>query len=262
MRRLLPTAVGPDAPPTGTVPAPYGDLVLADAAHGRPWLALGMVASVDGAAAVDGRTADLGGAADLAAFRALRDAADAVLVGAATVRAEGYGRGVPDEGRRARRVAKGLTPAPRLVVVSASADLDDDLPLLAPAGPDLPLPVLVVPRRVPDAVEDRVAHLDGRVEVRRAGDLRTSGHDLLAVLTDLGLRGVLCEGGPRLAGMLLAEDLVDEVFLTLAPVVALSDAPRIAQGAALPVGTGPRPLALVEAWEDGGELLLRYRRDR
>lgn len=262
MRRLLPTEAGADAPSTGTAPVPYGDLVLADASDGRPWLALGMVASMDGAAAVDGRTADLGGAADLAAFRALRDAADAVLVGAATVRAERYGPGVPDAARRARRVAKGLTPAPRVVVVSASAELDDDLPLLAPPAPDLPLPVLVAPRRVPDAVEERLAHLGGRVEVRRAGEARTSGHELLAVLADLGLRGVLCEGGPRLAGMLLAEDLVDEVFLTLAPVVALGDAPRIAQGSSLPVGTGPRPMALVEAWEDGGELLLRYRRDR
>ena len=81
-----------------------------------------------------------------------------------------------------------------------------------------------------------------------------------AVLDELGRRGlhrVLCEGGPRLFGELVAADLVDDFCLTVAPVLAASDAGRIAVG---PPGSPPRPLRLVGVLEEDGVLLLRYTR--
>jgi riboflavin biosynthesis pyrimidine reductase len=261
---VRPLIGGPASPPTSTdgILDPYADLVLAPSDASRPWIALGMVASVDGAAAVDGRTQRLGGEADHVAFRALRDAADVVLVGATTVRAERYGPGVPDVSRQRRRAAKGLAPTPRMVVVSASADLPEDLPLLGPREAGTPPPVLLVPVRPDPAAEARLARLEGRLEVRRAGGTDLRGQDIVRALEDLGARGVLCEGGPSLAGLLLGEDLIDEVFLTIAPVVALGDGPRIATAprAAAAGDDALREMELVEAWEHRSELLLRYRR--
>lgn len=270
MRRIVP---GPAADGA----TPYEGLVLGGPTTGRPWIALGMVTSVDGAASVAGRSGALGGEADALAFRRLRDATDVILVGAGTVRAEGYGPGVPDGARRADRSARGLAPAPRLVVVTARGDLAEDLRLFT-EGPMSPPPLVVVSASAPTTalarLEARAA--SGALELVRVAGPRVSAADLIAILTRLGARAVLCEGGPALAGELVAADVVDEVFVTVAPVLADASAPRIV-GAPLPAPLGavagapvgvpdgeaaPRALALVEAWEHEGELVLRWRRAR
>jgi riboflavin-specific deaminase-like protein len=238
------------SPPDEVLEEVYADLRL-PAASGRPWVALGMVTSVDGAASRDGRTSELGGEADHHAFRALRDAADAVLVGAGTVREEDYGPGTGTEARRRRRVAKGLAPAPRLVVVSGSLTLE---PAARVFG-DREHPPLVV------TTEEAARSERGR-QLGEVAELITAGEaelDLAAALDALhrrGLERVVCEGGPSLNAALLAAGLVDELFLTVDPLLVGTDAPRI-------VGTtptfDPRRLELAELREHRGELLLRYR---
>jgi riboflavin biosynthesis pyrimidine reductase len=244
VRRLLPTVA--DEPETDV----YEDLVLPTVA-GRPWVALGMVASVDGAATLGGATARLGGVADHHAFRALRGACDAILVGAGTVRIEGYGpaRGTAARGRARRR--KGLAPAPRLVVVSGSLDLDPGSRIFGdPDHPPLVVTHEAAPRR-------RQAALAPVAELLRCGAEEVDLEQALAELGARGLHRILCEGGPSLNGALARLDVIDEVFLTIDPVLLAGDAPRIARSAE---EVTPRRMRLVELREHEGELLLRYHR--
>ena len=241
MRQLYPTSRDED------LDALYTELDVPAAPADRPWTYLDMVASVDGAAALDGRAGGLGGEADRLAFSRLREWCDAILVGAETVRAEDYGPPRPTKEAQARRRARGLESIPRLIVVTASADLDPGARLFADPQRR---PLLLVPEDVTLSadlarVADAVAVGQRRVGLRAA----------FARLRAMGIARLLCEGGPSLNVELLREDLVDELFLTIAPLLVGSDAPRIVTGD-LAV---PRTAALVELREHEGALLARYR---
>jgi len=225
LRRLLPDpADGLDA-----------DALLAGAAlgalapAGRPYVVANMVASADGRTAVDGRSGPLGGDADRAMFFALRGAVDAVLAGSGTLRAERYGRLVRRPERRALRAARGLAPDPLALVLSRSGDVPD-APMLA--DPDQPRAIYT--------------GADAAAALRALGRVRA----------EHGVRSVLCEGGPQLNAALLAAGALDELFLTVAPLLAGGPDPLTAVGGGW---TGPAGLELVWALEAGGELLLRYR---
>jgi riboflavin-specific deaminase-like protein len=247
MRRLYPVT-SPEAP----VERLYEDLIL-DAGTTRAHVALGMVVSLDGAVTVDGVSGDLGGDADQVAFRRLRDAADAILVGAGTVRAEDYGPPRATEARRRARLERGLGETPRLVIVSGSLSLAPDLRVFS----DPSARPIVVTAAGADAHRRRV--LDPVAEVLVAGDREVDLAAAIDALTERGLVRVACEGGPSLNGALLAADLVDEIFVTVAPVAVAGDGPRLARG---PQPLDSRRFALAEVHEHTGELLLRYRRIR
>lgn len=244
MRRLLPPG-GQEA-----LEDLYTDLEV-PTGTGRPWLYLDMVASVDGAATLEGRSGGLGGEADKLAFRRLRETCDVILVGAGTVRAESYGQARVDPDIRQRRQARGLAPQPTMAVVSRSLDLDPDARLFTGDGPR---PLILT---AADADPARRAALGEVAEVVPCG---RGSVDLTAAMDWLWARGdrrVLCEGGPHLNADLLAADLVDEVFLTVSPLLVAGPAPRIVAG---PAPT--RRLTLREVREHDSELLLRYRRQR
>jgi riboflavin biosynthesis pyrimidine reductase len=212
----------------------------------RPRVLVDMVASADGRSTVTDSSRVLGGPADLALLLELRTVADAVLVGGATVRAEGYARLVGAPERRERRRGAGLAEDPPAVIVSRSMDLPWGAGLFAAAEQ----PVIVYTGlETPSAPE-----VAAPVEL-----VRLPEPTLAAALADLrgrGVRCVLCEGGPSLNRALLAAGLVDELFLTLSPVlVGDDDAPTIVGGEAL-----PEPVALELRWvcEAEGELYLRY----
>jgi riboflavin biosynthesis pyrimidine reductase len=200
--------------------------LAAGAPADRPRVVLNMVASVDGRAALHGRSAPLSGPADRELFHALRGRVDAVLAGTATLRAERYGRLVRDPARRAARAARGLAPDPLAVVLSRSGDVPEDVPLLT------------------DPAQPAVVLRGAQAEPRRA---------LRALRAEHGVRSLLCEGGGRLNGGLLDAGVVDELFLTLSPLLAGGDAAPIVEG-------GPtRALELLHVLEHGGALFLRYR---
>lgn len=248
MRRLLPEPA--DLP----LEEVYADLQLGDArgGPGRPTVTLGMVASVDGAVTWDGTSGRLGGDGDRQAFRRSRDAADAILVGAGTVRAEGYGPPRAPRQRAAARIARGAAPGPQLVVVTARADLDPAARLFtAPRDEGVPAPVVVTCRAAP---RERVAALGEVAEVVEVGDGAVDLARVLDWCAGRGFERILCEGGPRLNGALLDAGLVDEVLVTVAPVLLGGDADRIV---ASPQQT-PADLVLAEVHEHDGELLLRY----
>jgi riboflavin-specific deaminase-like protein len=239
MRRLLPpdaTAVDPDDPYPG---------VRRDPPPGRPWVLVNMVATADGATAVAGVSGDLGGEADRSVFASLRRAADVVLAGAETVRAEDYGQA---------RARPDGSPGPRIALVTRSGHLDPTAKLFRGDQPPLIYTCASCP-------PERVEALRAVAEVVLVGDQLV---DLAAMLADLGGRGVRvidCEGGPRLNGQLIELDLVDEWCVTVDPSLAGGWAKRSSLADDAPPG-GPRRLRLDQLLEQDGVLLARYVRDR
>jgi riboflavin biosynthesis pyrimidine reductase len=236
--------------PSGA-PRPVADLLAEvrprERAHpGRPFTYVNMVASVDGRAGLDGTSAALGDDADLEMLLELRTLADAVLIGTGTLRAEGYDQLVRAPERRARRVAAGACEDPTAVLISRRLDLPWEAGLFA--SPEQPVLVYTESGGEPPPVAAPVelARLPGAL------DLPT----ILADLRARGVRSLLCEGGPTLNRVLLEARLVDELFLTVAPLVAGENgAPSIVAGGAL---SPPAPAALQWVLRHGDELFLRY----
>ncbi len=217
------------------------------AALDRSWVQVNFVASADGAVEVGTTSAGLSHAADREVFLLGRDLCDVVLVGAGTARAEGY-RGVRASAKRLeRRRRLGLADVPPIAVVTRTADLDPHSPLFTDT--------IVAPIVVTTTGAD-TAHLAG-AEVLRAGDDDVDLALALRLLAGRGLRRVDCEGGPRLFAGLIAADLVDQLCLTVAPLLVAGGAGRIAAG---PAPAAPRTLALASVLVEDGFTLLRYRR--
>lgn len=214
---------------------------------------MNMVASVDGAATVDGVSGGLGGPADKAVFAAIRAVADVIVVAANTVRTEAYGppRTAPD--RQSERRARGQASFPRIAVVSRSLDLDPTAAWLTDA-PEPPLIYTVAHRH---RGGDFQLDLTMRADVVEAGEETVRPAAVLADLYGRGARVVLVEGGPSWNGQLLAAGLIDEVNLTVGPLLVGGPAPRIAHG---PAETHPTPMDLSHLWEQDGFLFARYQR--
>jgi riboflavin biosynthesis pyrimidine reductase len=213
-----------------------------------------MVTSLDGATAIRGRSGGLGSRADRAVFHTLRGLADVVLVGAGTVRAEGYGPVRATLATEEARVARGQEPRARLAIVSARLDLDLDAALFTESDPP---PLVITTAEAPSA---------RRVEAARCADLVLAGQGprvhlptALQVLGELGAGFVLCEGGASLNAQFLEHDLVDELCLTLAPLVVVGTSGRLAHGAELATPLG---FALGHLLHAGDELFLRALRQR
>jgi riboflavin biosynthesis pyrimidine reductase len=244
-------------------PAPDVDLLETYAAgdrpphDDRPWVMLNMVSSVDGASAIDGRAGGLSGPTDQRVLSTLRLLADVVLVGAGTVRAEGYAPHRPSPDMRAMREGKGQTPAAAFAIPTSSLDLDPSAPLFAGAEP-ASRTIVFVPTSL-DA--ERRAPFEEVADVVALGDVTVDLGGVLVALGQRGARLVLCEGGPIVNGLLLAEGLIDELCVTISPALVGGPAARIIHGTLTP----PSPVAmrLVSVLEaDDGVLFLRYvRRD-
>lgn len=210
MRRLLPS-------PADVV----DDALLAEhyAYRGERAVRANMVGSLDGAATVEGVSEGLSGPADRRVFRILRALADVVVVGAGTVRAEDYRP--PPVSPSLAWLREGRSAAPALAVVSRSAALDPAARLFAdPATRPLLFTCAAAPA-------DRLAALRDVADVVVLGDADVDLAAGLDLLADRGHRRVLTEGGPSLLGALSAAGLLDEVALTLSPLVVGGAAGRI-----------------------------------
>ncbi|MCF3124441.1 pyrimidine reductase family protein [Streptomyces arenae] len=217
------------------------------------WLRANMVSALDGAAQHDGRSQPLSSDTDMRVFGTLRGLADVVVVGAETVRKEGYRPARAREAFAARRAAAGQTPAPAVAVVSASLDLDFSLPLFtAPLTPTL----LVTGAAAPAERIDAAAKAGAVVVVAGEGAV-VEPERVAPALAERGLTRLLTEGGPRLLGQFVAAGALDELCLTVSPMLTAGDAQRIAVGPALAV---PEKFALASVLEEDGFLFTRYRR--
>jgi riboflavin biosynthesis pyrimidine reductase len=205
---------------TVTVDEAASGLAFADRAPAdRPFIAVNMVSSADGKATLAGRTAPMSAETDRELFHHLRTQADGILVGAGTVRIERYGRVTKTPELQAKREREGVRADAIAVIVSRSGDLPEDLGVLA--------------------------------EARILADLAD-----LRSLREEGIRSLLCEGGPHLNSTLFHEGLVDELFLTVAPVIAgPGESLTIVEGVTLPDAV---ELELLTAHEAQGHLFLRY----
>ena len=207
-------------------PAPPRTLDAEDLLAAYPWPDEGrwvramMVTTLDGAAAgPDGLSGSISSPVDGQVFDSVRRLADAVLIGAGTLRAEQYGPMRSVEADAERRRKAGQAPAPQLTVVSGSLDLPWDLPVWS--GSTLTPLVLTGPS--PDAVALELAQR--HTTVLTCADLEPA--TLLDALTDRGLRRIVCEGGPSLLEAVVKADLLDEADITLSPVFAgTSKTPR------------------------------------
>ncbi len=220
----------------------------------RPWVIVNMVCTADGAT-VDptGRSGALGGDADRQAFVTLRSIADVIVAGSTTVKAEDYGPAKVSADRRAARAARGQAPVPRIAVVTASLHLDPGMRLFASGGPR---PMVLTTEASDPAARDRLAEV---ADIVVAGKDQVDWPLALAELRDrTGARVVLVEGGPSVNGQLVGE-LIDELCLTVAPLMAGGQAPRVAHGDAPPE---MRAMHIAHVIEDDGYLLLRYVADR
>jgi riboflavin-specific deaminase-like protein len=177
----------------------------------RPWVMCNIVATLDGRTAVYGRVGNLSTPADQALFHHLRGLSDAILVGAATVRAESYGAPRVSEELAAARRSRGQLVAPRLCIVTRSFDLDGARDVLLEAEPR-PI-VLTCDAAPPSRVFDVAPHAD----VISAGSDAVDLTRALGALRRHGARVVVCEGGPLLNAELLQQGLVDELCVTYAP---------------------------------------------
>jgi riboflavin-specific deaminase-like protein len=230
----------------------YADLGLSKRAERmrRPYVVANMITTVDGRAAPDGRTKEISSPADRELFQTLREQVDAVMVGTATIGIERYGPLVRDEERRRRRVERGLAPVP--IAVTASRSLE--LPLAAPLFEDPGSRIVVLAGREGEVPPTRAQVI---VEPVPGPDERTI--DFLAGLELLreryGVRTLLVEGGPTLLAAMLEAGVVDELFLTLAPVIVGGPEPSLVEGPPLPGALRLRLLSLLAA-ED--YLFTRY----
>lgn len=215
------------------------------------WLFINMVSSVDGATTVRGQSTPLSDDADRAMFRALRAACDAVLVGAGTVRAEDYGAIRLDDRAQGLRRAAGLEPLPRLVIVSRSLYFEPSARVFEDSDR---MPIVFTGA---DAPIERRRALEDKAEVVVAGDVGVDPARALDMLADRGHGVVLCEGGPTLNASLLEAGLVDEIDLTLSPLVVGGMSHRIVAGAT----EGEREFRLERVLAGEKMLFLRYVRE-
>lgn len=219
----------------------------------RPWVKVNFVGSADGAVSVGGRSKGLSDPNDKKVFHLGRALADVVLVGAHTALIERY-RGVqPDELPSELRAGLGLAPVPPIAVVSRRASIEPTSPLITGAAAPT---IVFTAESVP--AHRRTALTDAGADVVVVGDDEVDLTDVLAELDRRTLRRVCCEGGPILFGSLIAADLVDELDLSIAPLLAGGDSSRIATG---PLPVEPVRLRLASVLHADDLLLLRYLRN-
>ncbi|MDX6285336.1 MAG: hypothetical protein QOG53_821 [Frankiales bacterium] len=230
-------------------PADEVDIEIAYA-HNPGVVRANMVSSADGAATLEGRSGGLSSAADKALFLALRTLADVILVGASTVRLENYGPAKPQPDVQERRKARGLDPIPPIAVVTASLDLDPAARFFAEA---VVRPIVIT---MEDADPVRRAALGEVAEVLTVGVGRVDLAAAIHRLADRGWTRVLSEGGPALLGELVAAHRLDELALTIAPVISGGHAKRITDGPAMDPPTNAQ---LVHVLEEEQSLFLLYR---
>jgi riboflavin biosynthesis pyrimidine reductase len=193
---------------------------------GRPWLGVCMVSSIDGSTVVDSNSRSLSSPTDQEVLLTLRDLADVLIVGAATVRIEGYG---PPR-KRGQRVG----------VVSRRGDVDASTPLFTSGAG-----FLIVPEDAPPTSVESVRAGIGQV-------------DFAGALAQLDADFVQAEGGALLNGSLSAADVIDELNLTISPQLAGGDGPRVTSGSV----QVSRKMRLAHVLEEDGFLFTRYVRAR
>jgi riboflavin biosynthesis pyrimidine reductase len=241
-------------PPTGSESLDENGLLVYYAYPddlGTCWVRGNMIASLDGGATADGKSGSLGGS-DRAIFMQLRQLADVILVGAGTVRTENYSGAQCSPAERQARRRRGQAEVPPVAVVTNRGRIDHDARIFTRTE----VPPLILTSA--NAVADANARLGSVAEVIDASGPQADRVDAataLKILAERDLFRVLAEGGPQILGLLIEDDLLDELCLTTAPLLVGGAAPRIATGPGQ-VRTQLRRSHLLT--DDAGYLYARY----
>lgn len=211
----------------------------------RPYLLTNFAATVDGHGSIEGSSGAIGSDTDTAMLIGLRCTAEALMVGAGTLRAERYGRAVRDPGKRALREERGLPADPLTIVVSGRMELPWDIGLFTDGAGEVLILTASEDEPPETATPVRVLRHRGGVDLRAA---------LRHVRGELGIRSVLCEGGPSLHAELLGIGAVDDLFLTFGAKLSGGDGPHITEG----LEAGVLDLELRWLLRSGSELFARY----
>lgn len=238
--------------PGTDVPDPLTPYLEVDRSQPRHecWVTGHMVAGIDGTAAIDGKVGSLSTRPDQALFRSMRQIADIVMVGAETVRREGYGPVRLSESAKAQRQQLGKPALPPVAVVSRSLNLDWTARIFADAPRDAPTHVITCA----SAGQENIAAARKYARVIVAGEERVEPEKALQALAAAGHQVVLCEGGPTLLGELVAVDRLDELLLSLSPLMGGDPLPV----SVAPPGAGIARFRLKGTMAEDDTLFLRY----
>jgi riboflavin biosynthesis pyrimidine reductase len=193
----------------------------------RCWVRANMIASLDGGATDDGKAAGLAGPGDRALFSRMRQEADVVLVGASTVRIENYSGAQMSLAQRQERQRRGQAEVPPIAIVTHGADFEHDAKIFTRTE----VPPLIMTSR--EAVDDANGRFGSMAEIVDASGTQPDRVDLAVVLGTFAQRKllrVLSEGGPAMIGLLIEHGLLDELCMTIAPILVGGQARRIAAG--------------------------------
>ena len=216
----------------------------------RAWVRANMISSADGAATIDGRAGGLGSKTDQQVLGALRGLADVVIAGAGTVTAEGYGPARPRPEYQEMRAAGGQPAAPFMAVVSQRLQLDFESRYFVDTTQQ---PIVVTCSAAP---ADRLLAAEKVASVVIAGEQTVSPALMVEALISRGYRRLLCEGGPTLLAMVAADGVLDELCLTIAPLLVGGPSRRVLDG---PLLDPAHRMRLTQLLQDDDDLLYaRY----
>jgi riboflavin biosynthesis pyrimidine reductase len=191
------------------------------------WVRANFITSLDGGATADGSSGGMGGPGDRHIFNLLRELADVIVVGAGTVRIEGYSGAHVGVAQRQGRQARGQSEVPRIAIVTKSGHLDRDMTVFTRT--EVP-PLVLTCTAAAAETGRRLGDLCEVVDCSGGDPGKVDEAALLAGLAARGMRRVLTEGGPMLLGAFVQRDLLDELCLTIAPYLVGGLARRIATG--------------------------------
>jgi riboflavin biosynthesis pyrimidine reductase len=216
------------------------------------WVRGNMIASLDGGATDDGKAGGLAGAGDRAVFTLMRHAADVILVGASTVRIENYSGAQLPVAARQERQHRGQAEVPPIAVVTRSGNIDPNALLFTRT--EVP-PLILTTSRFHDDARRRLGSVAEVIDASGREPESVDNATVLKILAERGLHRVLTEGGPLLLGSLIEEGLLDELCLTVAPILVGGGSKRIVTGMGS-VHTRMRRTHLLT--DDDGYLYSRY----
>jgi riboflavin biosynthesis pyrimidine reductase len=191
------------------------------------WVRANFITSIDGGATADGKTGAMAGPGDRLIFNLLRELADVIVVGAGTVRIEGYSGAQLGVARRQRRQARGQSEVPRLAIVTKSGRLERDMGVFTRTEVS---PLVLTCTAAADETRRLLSDLAEVIDCSGSDPDKVDETALLAILAARGMRRVLTEGGPMLLGAFIQRNLLDELCLTTAPYMVGGLARRIATG--------------------------------
>ncbi len=216
------------------------------------WVRANFITSVDGGATSGGSSGTMGGPGDRFVFNLLRELADVIVVGAGTVRVEGYSGAQLSVAQRQRRQARGQCEIPQLAIVTKSGRLDREMAVFTRTE----VPPLVLTCAAAAAPARRLlSDLCEVVDCSSSDPGEVDEAAMLAILNARGMRRVLTEGGPTLLDSLIRHDMLDELCLTIAPYIVGGLAQRIATG---PSQLLTRMRCAHVLSDDAGYLYTRY----